>query len=513
MTGPKNPQATDAEHIQDNARFRIRTNRKFIKITAGFIFVAIYLYSQHQVFKDVHQIMAKRITETRTPKEEDMTTLSNIVHGNSSLLPMQGMKKILHLSEIIHSKNNEKGNYVNQQKQLRYMRDYAKVHSLASNYSVDILIVGSKNQTELPETQFRTWASHMSARYFVVATELDSFEPDCQKTMTTKMLEDEITYCKTRKTNNELTLTLKRQHGRIEWLRKKKSPVGWLCAQKRFGYTLGKMLEVYDGRNENGIDFPDYLVLADDDTYLDMEVFTKEFLTIPIQQRTETPEEMLTPPPDVPIVYAGCRVRHPVNQFKHTHAYGGFGMYFSRAAIQRMTVPLHCGNEEKGGNNGSFQESIFKEEACRRMQPGQDTIGELRYYKPGMTIGELMLAYTKQEPHFCHHSDFFVSYFVQYYNVSRHTITRPQFKDIWRWDDKMAAVPYDRLHVMDDAKGVPSEIYRINAGNCYREGAQCNVKANVCHRVDIAIMEKVFAAKQEQAARLSLRLPTNTSTP
>ena len=454
------------------------------------------------------------LIELTQNQEASMTTLSNIVQGNSSLLPEEKMRKILYFSEIIHSKNNEEGNLVNQHKQLRYMRDYAKIHSLASNYSVDILIVGSKNQTELPETQFRTWASHMSARYFVVATELDSFEPDCQQTMTTTKIKDEVRYCKIRnKTDNKLTRTFNRHYARMEWLYKKKSPSGWICAQKRFGYTLAKMLEVYDEQNENGIDFPDYLVMADDDTYLDMEVFTTEFLTIPIQQRTETPEKMLTPPPDVPIVYAGCRVRHPVHESKHTFAYGGFGTYFSRGAIQRMTIPLHCGNEGKRRNDGSFQELTFEEEACRRMQPGQDTIGELQYYKPGMSIGELMLAYTKQEPHFCLHSDWFVSYFVQYYNVSRHTITQPQFKDNWRWDDKMAQVSHDRLHTMDDALGESSDIYQTHDGNCKMNGAKCDVRAKVCHRADVAIMERVFADKQEQAARLSLRVPINTSTP
>merc|ERR1719148_648079 len=145
------------------------------------------------------------------------------------------------------------------------------------------------------------------------------------------------------------------------------------------------MLEVYDERNENGIDFPDYLVLTDDDTYLDMEMFTKEFLTIPTQQRTETPEEMLTPPPEVPTVWAGCRVRSPVHQVNNTFAFGGFGTYFSKAAIQRMAVPLHCGDEEKRRNDGSFQDLTFEEEACRRMQPEQTTIGEVRYHKPGMS--------------------------------------------------------------------------------------------------------------------------------
>merc|ERR1712060_1044370 len=91
----------------------------------------------------------------------------------------------------------------------------------------------------------------------------------------------------------------------------------------------------------------------------------------------------------------------------------------------------------------------------------------------------------------------FLSYFIQYYNISRRTISQPRFfRKEWRWDDFMKHIPQDRLHQIPH-KTWNSELYKRPEGNCiYNKDRECDVDAMICHYVSAAVMKKVFAAKE-----------------
>eukprot|EP00980_Cylindrotheca_fusiformis_P006201 scaffold1327_cov124-Cylindrotheca_fusiformis.AAC.5 len=398
------------------------------------------------------------------------------------------------------------------------LTEYEELHSEQSDFSVDVLIVGSLQQTELPTTQLETWASHKSVRHFVLATELDTPNPNCLHEMNNNSIFEEVNWCKARHTprylslgpENELSKLWTNSYARFEWLQKKKNPAGWLCAQPRFPYAMVKMLDFYrEHRN-----FPDYLVLADDDLYLDMEVFTNEYLVSPNrayhhqkkkeskQPYTTELEDMLIPPPSIPTVWAGCRVRPPIHLINFTFPFGGYGTYFSTAALKRMVKPLYCHSNHttiRGSTAAARNTSntLFQNEACQRLKPGMVNIGEAKYYKPGMSVRDLILEFLTKEERFCAHSDWFLAYFVNYYNISRHTITQKLYPGKpWRFDDFMEHVPEARLHTIAFQEPDDSEVYRSPLGNCAYDGTiECDVRAKICHYVNTTVMKRLFAAK------------------
>ena len=157
-----------------------------------------------------------------------------------------------------------------------------------------------------------------------------------------------------------------------------------------------------EGRNQDGIELPDYLILGDDDTYINLEMFEDQLLRIPqkeVQEKSLTLDDelkMVYPTQNTPVVWAGCRVRRPIYQIHDTFPYGGYGAMFSKAAIERFIQPLYC-NETMTG---------FEREACEHWTPlYQDfQIAEKQFFEPGMSLSDLMGAYiTKVEP-FCLHS-------------------------------------------------------------------------------------------------------------
>lgn len=394
------------------------------------------------------------------------------------------------------------------------VKDYEIQHSQQSNYSVDILIIGSLHQKELPVTQMETWASHTSRRHFIMATEQDAPDPNCMHEMKDSHLQEHVKQCKSRGNkryrdlggkNNSLATYWATSYARYEWLQRKRNPAGWVCAQPRFGYAFVKLMKLYE-ENQN---FPDYLVLADDDLYLDMDAFTNEYLITPsLQKKNQKPEDMLIPPPSIPTVWAGCRIRPPLNKINFTFPFGGYGTFFSREALKRMATPLYCNQTDvqqhlqqpKHPYDAVSAEALFQSEACERMKPGMTTMGEVRYYKPGMSIRDLILAYMEQEKRFCAHSDWFLAYFVNYYNVSRHTVTQKLYpRKPWRFDDFMGNVPESRMHTISYKTLDDSEIYRTKTGNCIYNGkvADCHEHAKICHYATTTIMKTVFEAKMK----------------
>jgi hypothetical protein len=227
-----------------------------------------------------------------------------------------------------------------------------------------------------------------------------------------------------------------------------------------------------------------------------LDVFTNDYLIKPEQEENEIPEgDRLIPPPNIPVVWAGCRVRSPINMINMTIPYGGYGTFFTKGALKRMMIPLHC-NVSSPDNDKKYPHP-FEKEACEQLKPGKATIGEGKYYKSGMSLQELMMAYTEKESMFCLHSDWFLAYWANQYNVSRHVIAEPLHPGKkWRFDDLMNDVPHSRLHTLSYKELDDSEYYHAPEGNCaYGDIETCHVHAKVCHRVNSTLMKRVYAAK------------------
>lgn len=90
-------------------------------------------------------------------------------------------------------------------------------------------------------------------------------------------------------------------------------------------------------------------------------------------------------------------------------SYGGFGTILNKAAIQKLSEPIYCGEEV------SEHEAI-----CSRIKV--DTVGEAAVFQEGMTVFELFYKYSALKD-FCMHSDWLLGYVLEYYLP--HTVSNP----------------------------------------------------------------------------------------
>mmetsp|Transcript_6288 Transcript_6288/g.7967 ORF Transcript_6288/g.7967 Transcript_6288/m.7967 type:complete len:553 (-) Transcript_6288:206-1864(-) len=372
-----------------------------------------------------------------------------------------------------------------------------------SKYSIDVLTIGSIHTIGRAETQAKTWASHVSRRHFWLATEYDDPEPSCHETLTWEDIEAICYHCKRmglrfwreRNAENELTTNWHNLFAHQDWLKQKDNPAGWMCAQKRFVAALSKLLATYrEAREKYSIDLPDYLIMGDDDTYVNLEIVEEMLLRTPEKEVKDTnmtfDEELNTmvyPTKNTPVVWAGCRVRHPQYIIQDTIPYGGYGILFSKASLERLIQPIYC-NETRTG---------FEWEACEHWTPtyANWSIGEKEYWEPGMSISDLMGTYVSNLNPFCLHSDWAIGYFVNHFNISRHVVPTghlhpdkaPDDK-IYFYNDQMGDVKHARLHAFHDG----SEIYKRHEGHCKKFKKRCDSKAGVCHEQSEGLMEKTY---------------------
>ena len=233
--------------------------------------------------------------------------------------------------------------------------DHSSESSTAATTSsiptIDIMSTGSESRKDYLHAQLSTWASHKSIRNYWGYTEINDIHTNCSLVLQEKsknFLKDpyQITnkhfnkcredgYSNSNKNNTKTRIPklrkyLKQVYG---WGQRKKG-IGWLCAQVRFGQSLGKVIKYYRqqiqiallkekeeeriiGNNRNQTTkttvvpnttvpkqvvvrhyqhilqhpnpiirniIPDYLLLVDDDTYINMELFIKHMNSMIKQQ-------------------------------------------------------------------------------------------------------------------------------------------------------------------------------------------------------------------------------------
>ena len=367
-----------------------------VSLFAGFFI--LYLQSFKRIFIQITETKKMKMNDGKDINEKTKKIISSSLYNPSKIMFLNTTNNdaciLRDYQPIVNDKNNKKGEG-------------------GGNYEIDILTIGSISSINRAKVQMKTWGSHISRRHYWLATELDDPDPTCYTSMS---LDDVTTYSHTCSKNarkyweshgswNYLTSYLKNVFAQPQWLLEKKNPQGWICAQKRFLFALSKLLALYrDGRDQYGVDLPDYLIFGDDDTYVNLEMIEDELLRTPnviVKEKGYTMDDelhMVYPTQNTPVVWAGCRVRRPTNIIHDTFPFGGFGVMISKGAIERLIQPLNCNNNEvKVG---------FEAEACDHWTPpyANWSIAEYQYFKPGMSVSDLMGSYVKNMQPFCLHS-------------------------------------------------------------------------------------------------------------
>lgn len=66
-----------------------------------------------------------------------------------------------------------------------------------------------------------------------------------------------------------MTSFFQKYYGLSEGSRVRSRDPGWICAQRRVGRAFGWLHSMYSS-SSNGVKVPDYLMIVDDDTYVDL---------------------------------------------------------------------------------------------------------------------------------------------------------------------------------------------------------------------------------------------------
>jgi hypothetical protein len=350
--------------------------------------------------------------------------------------------------------------------------------------------IGSKTRLHYQEAQRNTFASHKSVRFFFNITEIDDADPTCADNFSPEDAYAVSDFCVSERWQPHQLLMryMKRSYARPRWLKKKASPHGWMCAQGRPSHGLAKVVAQYRAMKKAHGDkaLPDYLVIADDDTYINFELFEQYMSTFDTS---------------APRAIAGCMVRSPIMRVNFTFPFGGFGMAFSKGkccfsgshlgkiwhlchvytetfcnatagAIINYMRPVYCSGDKMDD---------FSESACRRIADNQ--IGERHLFQDGMSVSDLQNDYATWQPYvkykewttgFCLHSDWLWGFFSNFYNISEHNDS-----DFYR------DVPHARMDGYNNSElyAGKNEAHHKELRNkiCNNERENCDPSLPICH--------------------------------
>jgi hypothetical protein len=349
---------------------------------------------------------------------------------------------------------------------------------------IDIISVGSLLKADLQDAQERTFASHNSVRQYFRVTELNDTDVLCSTNFTMRQLDTVNNFCKTLDGQSYVS-TLLRQR-----LYKPKNHTGWMCAQKRPLDGLNLALQQYSKgtnrvNNETSLpSLPNYLVILDDDTYMNMDYFVNNFPTMH--------------PMDESHVITGCRLVHPkVIQF--AFPFGGFGTILTRKAIENIIRPIYC-DTDFWNTNMNLKNNGFNQMACWRLN--QNLVGEKSFFRDGMSVADLMYAYSSGLSYtnvnewsdgvgFCFHSDHALGYFIGFYHIAVP-------------DEKWLTLELDHDHQEKQTYNIFNDSLREDYGylplkqdgklSCKFRGRKCTSEAPFCHYVQPKQMDDLYTA-------------------
>jgi hypothetical protein len=290
--------------------------------------------------------------------------------------------------------------------------------SFRSPVEIDIISIGSKTRPRYQDAQERTFGSHVAVRDFHRITEDNDFEAECHSTLKVYHIKRIVQFCRNKNSpildRHPHLKYMKRDFGPFQWINKKPNPTGWMCAQKRPADGFYAVLSSY---KDTGKSLPDYLVIMDDDTYVNMNEVS------PFLQTAYPANEAYA--------VAGCMMRSRMLEHNFTIPFGGWGTILSRPAIENFQKPLFCSQYQYNSKNITLTtagDGDFASLACWRLS--QDPVGEASIFVEGMSVAELMHAYVTRFDYtgvrhwkatsvgFCMHSDWVWGYFVNFYHLS-----------------------------------------------------------------------------------------------
>mmetsp|Transcript_30694 Transcript_30694/g.74352 ORF Transcript_30694/g.74352 Transcript_30694/m.74352 type:complete len:485 (+) Transcript_30694:298-1752(+) len=306
---------------------------------------------------------------------------------------------------------------------------------------IDFISVGSNTRHHYLDAQRESfhalshWAAASSpstnwtVRKIMTYTENDDSERHCSTNLTTRQVMQVSKFCRGRRTAS-FSWKMNRMiqfFAHSQFLSKKGDDmIGWLCAQKRLPESFANGLKSYNNRNHD--DLPDYLILIDDDTFINLPLMVPQLLKSYPKSQSYT--------------VAGCLVASNVHGFP----WGGFGAIITKTAIQRLLQPLYCNFDDNSTaakvhqlppnvatqRHRDLTLHEFETLACNRIE--SNLIGERSVYETGMNLADLLQAYisrwnyTSVEtwgsqpndlPGLCLHSDWIIGVWLNTFFVGR----------------------------------------------------------------------------------------------
>jgi hypothetical protein len=305
----------------------------------------------------------------------------------------------------------------------------------SSSWTVDILSIGSTSRLDYLQAQQDSFGSHISVRHFFNVTERDDIDSNCSQRLKWKHMNAISKFCKKQvqwdKQRQFFMTYMKANFARSKWLAKKANPAGWICAQQRPALGFYKVMEHYRSSMRRLVFqnpplssssvLPDYLIIMDDDTYYNLELFEEHFSP----SRSQNYNSNLSS--SIPRGIAGCMVRSPVRSINFTFPYGGFGFMMSRGYLENMMTPIHCQEEvndnannkdkKKKSNGNNNRQDFSMKDICVGIHQ-TNHINEQPSFREGMSLTDLLYAYATNNMFtsyknwttgFCLHSDWYVS--------------------------------------------------------------------------------------------------------
>ena len=258
------------------------------------------------------------------------------------------------------------------------------------------------------------------------------------------------------------------QHSRFDGqltIQKLAKPCVSRISQKRPLDSLFLVLERYK-HNETSI--PDYLFIIEDDTYLNMDA-----LLVDLQKHY---------PPDQPFAVAGCN-RDFLKSSGITFPEGGFGSFFTRRAIERFLQPVYCDGRNQHSHIGCWRLNL-------------NALGEQSYYTEGMSVHELMHAFTSahkftevekwSKSGYCMHADHALAFFTDFYHIP---VPDGVIKAKQQPKDKILRRKFSFTGLKD----------REERSECANEREECKAEtARICHDIHPEQMDHLFAEQHPQ---------------
>ena len=351
------------------------------------------------------------------------------------------------------------------QQKYQYGQSTQKVRKVVAHHpSIDIVTIGSLSNIVNQNAQKQTFGSHRFVRNFFPITELNDTDIHCSTNLTFDQYQRVVASCvKDQNLKLPTTLFLPRNNS-----------TEWLCAQKRPIDGLLLALKKYKSWRSS---IPDYLILINDDTYLNMDALVKTF-------------QESYPPNDNHLV-AGCTFLG-IKESHFVFPVDGMGTIITRATMEKIIKPIHCQNVDQSTDP-------FVQWTCWRIK--QNLIGEMRFFQEGMSIGDLIHAYTSglsftnveawDDSAYCMHGDHALGYFLNYYHVS---VPDWLLSETTPTDDLRRMFSYKKL--ADSSEDGHSG----KGGECGNVFDKCTTESRICRNFSPEQMNLIYAQQPSAVA-------------